>query len=167
MERNTWKIGDFGFTVHGTSKNLISTDLAKGTKSYRAPELLQEQSKYNNKVDIWAMGCIFYELVTQQTAFRDDYETREWSFSNQEKMIPLDIVLDETSKNVISQLINQCLNPEPKERPTTKSICRLLQCYPGLSVSDISLNPSDPRKVEPKSGEDSIPQNGPQLNTGI
>ena len=33
------------------------------TKWYRAPELLVGDRQYGPKVDIWAMGCIFAELV--------------------------------------------------------------------------------------------------------
>lgn len=84
-EGNAWKIGDFGLTVRGTSKNPIATKYGGGTSCYRAPELLKEQPKCNNKVDIWAFGCIVYELIAQQMAFRDDFETHGWSFSDQEK----------------------------------------------------------------------------------
>ena len=37
---------------------------------YRAPELLLGQTKYTNKVDIWALGCIFYYMQTGKTLFR-------------------------------------------------------------------------------------------------
>lgn len=29
-----------------------------------APELLEETGFYNHKVDIWALGIIFYEFLT-------------------------------------------------------------------------------------------------------
>ena len=36
-----------------------------------APEIL-EGEKYNNKVDIWAFGCIIYELLTFERCFEDE-----------------------------------------------------------------------------------------------
>ena len=64
---NIFKIGDFGI-----SKKLEGTKHAKtggiGTMSYMAPELLNGQ-KYDNKVDIWALGCIIYELFTLEQCF--------------------------------------------------------------------------------------------------
>ena len=69
-----WKIGDFGLTVRGTSKNQISSSEAKGSGGYRAPELLKD-NKYNNKVDLWAFGCITWELIAERRAFNDDFET--------------------------------------------------------------------------------------------
>jgi serine/threonine protein kinase len=66
-----WKIADFGLTVEGTSKKAHTTQYSKGTCSYRAPELIQLDDKgtYTNKVDIWAMGCILYEIVFRSKAF--------------------------------------------------------------------------------------------------
>jgi serine/threonine protein kinase len=37
--------------------------------------LMGETAKYNNKVDIWALGCILYEMVTDRKAFEGDYAT--------------------------------------------------------------------------------------------
>lgn len=39
------------------------------TRWYRAPELLVGSSTYDNKVDVWAIGCIFAELVTGRALF--------------------------------------------------------------------------------------------------
>ena len=66
------KIGDFGI-----SKQLIGTNHANtktGTSNYMAPEILNGE-KYDNKVDIWALGCIIYELCTLNICFESEYET--------------------------------------------------------------------------------------------
>ena len=34
-----------------------------GTRWYRAPELLVGDTQYSPKVDVWAIGCVFVELV--------------------------------------------------------------------------------------------------------
>lgn len=39
------------------------------TRWYRAPELLFERGEYGREVDIWALGCIFGELVTGEPLF--------------------------------------------------------------------------------------------------
>ena len=62
-----WKLADFGFTSEGTSRSVRSSSLSRGTPGYRAPELLSDtKSVFNNKVDIWSMGCILYELAVGQ-----------------------------------------------------------------------------------------------------
>lgn len=42
------------------------------TPCYTAPELFQEEGKYSFKSDLWALGCIMYELAVGQVPFFDD-----------------------------------------------------------------------------------------------
>ena len=59
-----WKIADFGLTSEATSNRLVTSRSARGKPSYRAPELLREtKAGYNNKADIWSLGCIGFELL--------------------------------------------------------------------------------------------------------
>jgi NIMA (never in mitosis gene a)-related kinase len=60
-------LGDFGIAkiMDGT------TEYAKtciGTPYYLSPEVW-ENKPYNNKSDIWAIGCVLYELTTLKHAF--------------------------------------------------------------------------------------------------
>lgn len=60
------KIGDFG-----VAKILTQTGFAKtviGTPYYLSPELCDELP-YNDKSDVWALGCILYELCTYEHPF--------------------------------------------------------------------------------------------------
>ncbi len=61
------KIGDFGI-----SKVLSNTgELAKtaiGTPYYLSPEICREQ-RYNNKSDVWSLGCILYEMTAMKRPF--------------------------------------------------------------------------------------------------
>ncbi|KAL3204470.1 hypothetical protein MRX96_011479 [Rhipicephalus microplus] len=41
---------------------------------YRAPEILLGASRYSTPVDVWSIGCIFFELITGKTLFRGDSE---------------------------------------------------------------------------------------------
>ncbi len=71
------KICDFGF-ARSTIKaeNREFTDYVS-TRWYRAPELLVGDRNYGKAVDIWAIGCIFVELLTGEPLFtgETDYET--------------------------------------------------------------------------------------------
>lgn len=51
-QNNLWKITDFGLCSDAMSKNAKPTIFARGTPSYRAPELLREEPAFTNKVDI-------------------------------------------------------------------------------------------------------------------
>jgi serine/threonine protein kinase len=75
-----WKVADFGLTCEATSTALLFTEFSHGTPGYRAPEMLEDDnSNFNNKVDIWAMGCILFELATGEKPFATDHVVAEYS----------------------------------------------------------------------------------------
>ncbi|XP_018010472.1 serine/threonine-protein kinase Nek8 isoform X2 [Hyalella azteca] len=61
------KIGDFGISKILSSKSKAFTVV--GTPCYLSPELCQNKP-YNKKSDVWALGCILYELLTLKMAFQ-------------------------------------------------------------------------------------------------
>lgn len=46
---------------------------AAGSIAYCSPELLNGEP-YNQKTDVWALGCIIYEMITKQAAFKGGNE---------------------------------------------------------------------------------------------
>ncbi|XP_055931814.1 serine/threonine-protein kinase Nek8-like isoform X2 [Argiope bruennichi] len=64
--KNIVKIGDFGISKVLSSKSKAYTVV--GTPCYISPELC-EGKPYNQKSDIWALGCILYELMTLKRPF--------------------------------------------------------------------------------------------------
>lgn len=59
------KLCDFGFARILTGPGDDYTDYV-ATRWYRAPELLVGDTSYGPPVDIWAIGCVFAELLTGQ-----------------------------------------------------------------------------------------------------
>eukprot|EP01060_Flectonema_neradi_P015408 TRINITY_DN2200_c0_g2_i3.p1 TRINITY_DN2200_c0_g2~~TRINITY_DN2200_c0_g2_i3.p1 ORF type:complete len:339 (+),score=34.19 TRINITY_DN2200_c0_g2_i3:53-1069(+) len=67
---NVVKLGDFGIAHHRTSTSgsrKRATTIC-GSPSYMAPEIISRQ-QYTNKVDIWSLGVILYELLTLRKPF--------------------------------------------------------------------------------------------------
>ena len=61
------KIGDFGLAKElASASTLAQTNV--GTPFYMSPEMINEQS-YNEKSDIWALGCLLYELCALAPPF--------------------------------------------------------------------------------------------------
>jgi len=60
------KIGDLNVSIIA-KKNLAVTQT--GTPYYAAPEVWEKES-YNNKCDIWSVGCIAYEMACLRVPFR-------------------------------------------------------------------------------------------------
>lgn len=61
------KLGDFG--IARSLENTIDKAMTMvGTPSHMSPELCQDMP-YNNKSDIWALGCLLFEVCAFQPAF--------------------------------------------------------------------------------------------------
>lgn len=60
----TTKLTDFGmsrvtYSIDKNSNNIVTTN-------YKPPEILLNNKYYNNKIDIWSVGCTFYEVLLEQ-----------------------------------------------------------------------------------------------------
>ncbi|CAH8556193.1 unnamed protein product [Schistosoma bovis] len=64
---NIVKLGDLGIARVLESSNSMATTLI-GTPYYMSPELFANKP-YNHKSDIWALGCVLYEMSTLRHAF--------------------------------------------------------------------------------------------------
>ncbi|XP_056320592.1 serine/threonine-protein kinase Nek5 isoform X2 [Danio aesculapii] len=61
------KLGDFGIArMLNNTMELVKTCV--GTPYYLSPEIC-ENKPYNNKTDIWSLGCVLYELCTLRHPF--------------------------------------------------------------------------------------------------
>ena len=117
----TIKIGDFGFTrkfqnIYDYVRTKIITML------YMAPEIFNEE-KYDNKVDIWALGCIIYELCTLNNCFENKSMNdllRKITNNNHGK-IDINIYGED-----LQNLIDSLLNKNYKERPSVDDIIKTI-----------------------------------------
>jgi len=71
------KIGDFGTTCQAINDLQYLEYVA--TRWYRSPECLLTRGWYNSKMDIWATGCVLYEIATGYPLFdgRDENDQIE------------------------------------------------------------------------------------------
>ena len=54
-----FKIGDFGLAI----KKDVNLGSNVGTDRYKAPEIGKEGVLYTNKVDMWALGIMYYRML--------------------------------------------------------------------------------------------------------
>ncbi|XP_049753326.1 cyclin-dependent kinase-like 1 isoform X3 [Elephas maximus indicus] len=62
-KRSVIKLCDFGFARLLTGPSDYYTDYV-ATRWYRSPELLVGDTQYGSPVDVWAIGCVFAELLS-------------------------------------------------------------------------------------------------------
>lgn len=78
----TTRVTDFGMTkpINYVGRN----SLHAGTAYYRAPELILGNMEYGFSMDVWSLGCAFYEMVSGRTLFKatDDISLLQLIFTN-------------------------------------------------------------------------------------
>ena len=127
--RGVWKVADFGLTVEATSKQLHTTRSSKGTSSYRAPELVREHGPgtFNNKVDIWALGCIIFEIVFRKKAFSSDFAVYQYAGTNGECFKIPDTTAMSIDLTLVSEVIKDLLAIDPSDRPSAQALVKVLK----------------------------------------
>ncbi|NXG93727.1 NEK1 kinase, partial [Stercorarius parasiticus] len=112
----TIQLGDFGIArVLNSTAELARTCI--GTPYYLSPEICQNKP-YNNKSDIWALGCVLYEMCTLKHAFEA---------GNMKNLVlkiisgpfpPVSVHYSYDLRNLLSQLFKR----NPRNRPSINSI---------------------------------------------
>ena len=70
--KNKVKLADLGSCKGMYSKPPFTEYIS--TRWYRSPECLLTDGYYNYKMDIWGLGCVFYEILTLEPLFPGDDE---------------------------------------------------------------------------------------------
>jgi serine/threonine protein kinase len=146
-----WKIADFGLATEGTSGRALTTHYSRGTCSYRAPELVEyDKRTYTNKVDIWAIGCILYELVLGKKAFSTDHAvyvyTRQFTSSGgtlDKVLLDFETLPDDSRKSFLSSVIHEMLEVDAKNRPRAEELYTKFTCWGGVAPSQRVVSASD------------------------
>ncbi|RDW72564.1 serine/threonine protein kinase nimA [Aspergillus mulundensis] len=112
---NTVKLGDFGLSKLMNSHDFASTYV--GTPFYMSPEICAAE-KYTLRSDIWAVGCIMYELCQREPPFNARTHIQLVQKIREGKFAPLPDFYSSELKNVIAS----CLRVNPDHRPDTVSL---------------------------------------------
>lgn len=119
------KLADFGLSKALSTGNKTKKTMAIGlSERYASPEQLSS-STISTKCDIWALGLIIYEIVTQETVWKGVSsvqvvqkvlnQTDFWDYNAK------------TGHGVYDSLIGECLKYDRTERPRAKDLVKTFQ----------------------------------------
>lgn len=107
------KLGDFGL-AREIDDGAAST--YAGTPPYMSPELISHQP-YDEKSDIWALGCVLFELADLHLPFNGSNEV----ITQLIQTGPLRRIPDMYSDDLF-EVISSMMRKKPAERPTVKQL---------------------------------------------
>ncbi|XP_040598189.1 serine/threonine-protein kinase Nek1 isoform X7 [Mesocricetus auratus] len=115
-KEGTVQLGDFGIArVLNSTVELARTCI--GTPYYLSPEIC-ENKPYNNKSDIWALGCVLYELCTLKHAFEAGNMKNLVLKIISGSFPPVSLHYSYDLRSLLSQLFKR----NPRDRPSVNSI---------------------------------------------
>ncbi|XP_030627992.1 serine/threonine-protein kinase Nek1 [Chanos chanos] len=112
----TIQLGDFGIArVLNSTVELARTCI--GTPYYLSPEIC-ENKPYNNKSDIWALGCVLYEMCTLKHAFEAGNMKNLVLKIIRGSYPPVSVHYSQDLRSLLGQLFKR----SPRERPSVSAI---------------------------------------------
>lgn len=137
LKGDVLKIGDFGVAkVVTTIKQYAQTMV--GTPYYLSPELCEDKP-YDARSDVWALGCILYELCTLKHPFN----------ANNQGALILKIVrgsyapISSTYSRQLRSLLDSCLTRDARRRPDTRQLLSSTQMVQYAQAHSIEAYPRD------------------------
>jgi Protein kinase domain/FHA domain len=154
--------------MEGSSRRTLSSETSRGTSCYRAPELLLDDNPhYTNKVDIWAVGCILYELILRKRAFQYDWSIFKYAESGKEfeLLLTTQVVPDDRKREFLAKIMKELLDVDPKKRPKARDLYERLISWGLDGVFTINRTGTDVSEVatvmdQPRVPEAAVPSGG-------
>ena len=116
---NNVKLGDFGLSRVLSNSNSFAISNV-GTPYYMSPEQIEEL-QYNEKSDIWSLGCFLYEISALSPPFE---ASNHLSLANKIKTGKFERIPIRYSEE-LQRVISWMLNVEPNKRPTLEDLINL------------------------------------------
>jgi serine/threonine protein kinase len=122
-----------------------------GTASYMAPEQAIGSREIDERVDLYSLGVILYELITGRRPFRAS-SSGELLLKHQVSPVPPPSLFAPGLSNGLEAVILECLAKRPEERPKSAAHLKekLLALLPELSRRPLSAMPFTPPRTSPR-----------------
>ncbi|XP_068944622.1 serine/threonine-protein kinase Nek10 isoform X3 [Petaurus breviceps papuanus] len=131
-------ITDFGLAKQKQENSKLTSVV--GTILYSCPEVLKSEP-YGEKADIWAAGCILYQMATLNPPF---YSTNMLSLATKIVEAVYEPVQEGIYSEKVTVIISRCLTPDAEARPDVVEVSSMIsdvmmKYLDGLSTSQLAL----------------------------
>jgi serine/threonine-protein kinase len=143
------KVLDFGLAKLGQEGN-TQLQTVFGTPRYMSPEQCRSAAQVDHRSDIYALGCILFELVTGRLVF--DGDVRQLIERHQFQAPPRATSVVPELSPALDALIGEMLAKDPLERPQTMgAVQRAL--HHAITIETPVIETGLPRPGLPRPGE--------------
>jgi serine/threonine protein kinase len=114
------KIGDFGVSKRLSKDSSTVAQTQVGTQGYMAPEVLSTGNSdwHTTSVDLWALGCVVYRMITGELPFPTVDEVYRYIFGL--RALPCEELELVNLSNAGLDFIESLVKPDPNKRATAE-----------------------------------------------
>mmetsp|Transcript_27826 Transcript_27826/g.24621 ORF Transcript_27826/g.24621 Transcript_27826/m.24621 type:complete len:138 (+) Transcript_27826:578-991(+) len=120
-------IADFGVATKVIGKNSNTNRTNTGTAWYMAPEVIKNDP-YSYPVDIWALGCILFELISGKRPYytcQNKFSSMYMIGNNQTPLEKSDHKVRQRFKDkTLTDFLSKCWDPEPSKRENAEELLK-------------------------------------------
>jgi tetratricopeptide (TPR) repeat protein len=140
-------IMDFGLARDAAADRFTQTGVVLGTVDYMSPEQAHGQI-VDARSDLFAVGLIFYELLTGKRPFSADSAVASLVKRSQERAKPPSTI-EPTLPQAVDGIVMRCLETDPAKRyqAVTEILADLEAWQPGASVSARTISRHLPARI--------------------
>lgn len=120
-ENDKVTITDFGLAKQKNPDASKMTSVV-GTILYSCPEVVQSQP-YGEKADVWASGCILYQMATLQPPF---YSSNMLALATKIVEAKYEPIPPGEYSDKLFETVTRCLTPNPDERPDIIQVASII-----------------------------------------
>ena len=146
-EQGDLKLGDFGIARDTHEQDITDAGQTVGTYRYMAPELVRGEREITGQVDLYALGCVLFELLTGAPPYLGDNFAQ--IFDQHLKAKPPSVIdRGVDCPRELDQLVRQLLAKRPEDRPFN---ARWVQGFLGAQLdpeSETVESPAEDRRAD-------------------
>lgn len=156
------KLGDFGIARDMKAQDVTDAGLTVGTYAYMAPELIRGERFISGTVDLYALGCVMFEMLVGHTPFVGDNFAQ--IFDQHLKSDPPSVRAQGIDcPEQLDHLVQRLLAKNPGERPINAravqgELCDIAERYAGRHGEAVTQQPGDKPAAEVRPDLTQLPQ---------